>query len=293
MPSGPDSVTRALALARLDEIVDALGPSLHRSEFRNVDLDGEVVHLADRQKGIWNPAWLDATLSVLTTFENPYGDRELGEGVWEYKYRKGSTAGDNAKLHRAYELGVDVIYFRGLEGGRYEPIYPVRIVDSRPDERLVILAAKDLQRIDWREGVQPSLRRYAETMILRRLHQDAFRVTVLRAYESSCAVCRLQFEPLLDAAHIDRDRSEEGEPVIDNGLALCKLHHAAYDANIIGISPDYVVRTRLSVRNAIDGPVLEYALKGVHGQTIWMPRNASEHPNPLRLERRFREFQNA
>lgn len=258
-----------------------------------MDLNGEVIHLADRQKGIWNPAWLDATLSVLTTFGNPYGDRELGEGVWEYKYHKGSTAGDNVKLRRAYQLGVDVIYFRGLEDGRYEPIYPVRIVDSRPDERLVILAAKDLQRINWREGVQPSLRRYAETMILRRLHQDGFHKTVMRAYETSCAVCRLQYESLLDAAHIDRDKSDEGEPVIENGLALCKLHHAAYDANLIGITPEYVVRTRPSIRNADDGPMLEHALKGIHGQTIWTPKNPSEHPSPQRLARRFREFQNA
>jgi hypothetical protein len=34
---------------------------------------------------------------------------------------------------------------------------------------------------------------------------------------------------LLDAAHILPDGHPKGEPVVPNGLALCKLHHAAFD----------------------------------------------------------------
>jgi predicted restriction endonuclease len=34
---------------------------------------------------------------------------------------------------------------------------------------------------------------------------------------------------LLDAAHIILDTEPQGEPTVRNGLALCKIHHAAYD----------------------------------------------------------------
>ena len=37
------------------------------------------------------------------------------------------------------------------------------------------------------------------------------------------------------------------EAVVPNGLAICKLHHAAFDANILGIRPDYTVDLRLDV----------------------------------------------
>jgi len=47
-----------------------------------------------------------------------------------------------------------------------------------------------------------------------------------------------------------------------NGLALCKLHHAAFDANIIGVTPDLEVTVRLDVLQEIDGPMLQHGLQG-------------------------------
>ena len=47
---------------------------------------------------------------------------------------------------------------------------------------------------------------------------------------------------LLDAAHIIPDANEPlGQPVVPNGLPLSKIHHAAFDAYLIGIDPDYRV----------------------------------------------------
>lgn len=48
------------------------------------------------------------------------------------------------------------------------------------------------------------------------------------------------------AAHIIPDREEGGEPPVTNGLALCKLHHTAFDAFFLSIRPD---RERLEVRH--------------------------------------------
>jgi hypothetical protein len=35
--------------------------------------------------------------------------------------------------------------------------------------------------------------------------------------------------------------------MVENGLSLCKLHHSAYDAFIIGVTPDYVIQVRADI----------------------------------------------
>ena len=50
-------------------------------------------------------------------------------------------------------------------------------------------------------------------------------------------------------------------PEVRNGLALCKIHHAAYDHNIIGINADYNIEVREDVLAEIDGPMLKHGLQ--------------------------------
>ena len=133
-------------------------------------------------------------------------------------------------------------------------------------------------------------RRYASSLTLRRLHQAVFRPKVLRAYQSQCALCRLRHSPLLDAAHILPDHHHRGEPVVPNGLAMCKIHHAAYDANIIGIRPDCVVEVRSDILSEIDGPMLRHGLQEMHGTTIFVPRSRNDRPDPTRLDERWEQF---
>jgi putative restriction endonuclease len=83
-------------------------------------------------------------------------------------------------------------------------------------------------------------RRYALRAVKQRLHQASFREAVISAYDGRCAVSRLPEPLLLDAAHIVEDKDERlGQPVVPNGIQLSKIHHAAFDAHLIGIDPDY------------------------------------------------------
>jgi putative restriction endonuclease len=116
---------------------------------------------------------------------------------------------------------------------------------------------------------------------------------VLDAYERRCAVCGLPFAELLDAAHIKPD-SQGGAPSVPNGLALCKIHHGAFDTNIIGISPDYIVRVRESVLETFDGPTLQHAIKGMNGETLRkVPTSSGERPDRELLAERFEAFEAA
>src|SRR3989304_5380709 len=101
-------------------------------------------------------------------------------------------------------------------------------------------------------GVTPQ-RAYATAAVKVRLHQRRFRELVVSAYRVTCAMCRLRPGELLDAAHILADKDERGRPEVPNGLCLCKIHHAAYDANIVGVDPGYRVHVRRGGLGGGDG----------------------------------------
>jgi len=116
---------------------------------------------------------------------------------------------------------------------------------------------------------------------------------VLQAYETRCALCRLRHADLLDAAHIIRDADEGGLPVVPNGLALCKIHHAAYDRNILGVRPDLVIDVRRDILDEADGPMLRHGIQEMAGVRLTVPRQRSAHPDRDSLERRYEEFRAA
>jgi len=103
-------------------------------------------------------------------------------------------------------------------------------------------------------------------------------------------MCKLHHEELLDAAHIIPDSEEDGLPIVENGLSLCKIHHAAYDKNIIGIDPDYNIKVREDILSEVDGPMLKYGLQSLDGRKIILPNREIDFPNRDRLDRRYREF---
>ena len=133
-------------------------------------------------------------------------------------------------------------------------------------------------------------RRYATREAQFRLHQHRFRANVLRAYRTRCAVCTLREAPLLQAAHIIEDRDEGGSAAVVNGIALCAIHHLAYDRNLMGIDPDGVVHIGTRLLEEIDGPMLRVGLQGFHGSPITQPRDHRDRPDRARLATRFERF---
>jgi putative restriction endonuclease len=116
---------------------------------------------------------------------------------------------------------------------------------------------------------------------------------VLDAYKSQCAFCHLKHRELLDAAHIIPDNMPEGKSTIENGMSLCKLHHSAYDAFIVGVTPNYVIKIREDILEEEDGPVLQHGLKGLHGSMLILPSSKSHYPSKEALEWRYSRFTKA
>ena len=240
---------------------------------------------------IWNPRDLAATLAVVSSPDGRYADAEVEGGLFRYDYRAGSDQGDNAKLRRAYELGLPIILLRKLSNNVYRPWFPTYVVADDRTGRQFMLALDEVQRA-LADTANPSEleRRYAERLVRQRLHQGEFRARVIRAYDTRCAVCHLGHGRLLDASHIVEDGQPLGQPVVPNGLSLCKIHHAAYDSDLLGISPDLVVAVNHELLNEVDGPMLRHGLQEMHGRSINVPARRTDAPDRSRLDLRYQRF---
>jgi putative restriction endonuclease len=293
-----DWLARQAAFYYLDELVAEYGQALPWEPLRDgFDFEGERVTLVG-VRGIWKPQCLDLPISIRTSPANPYGDTTGADGLLRYRYFQDDPSHpDNVGLRECFTRGVPLIYFDGLERGWYAPLWPLILVQDDPVTLTVVGACDDLNELQL--GVSGGAdvgarRRYATRLAVVRLHQARFRQDVLRAYARSCSVCRLGHLELLDAAHIIADHSEGGgQPVVPNGLALCKIHHAAFDANLIGVRPDCVVEVQPDVLREADGPMLKHGLQAIHHQRIHVPHRSSDRPDPDRLEIRYTEFRQA
>jgi putative restriction endonuclease len=192
-----------------------------------------------------------------------------------------------------------LIYNFGVTKGSYLPVWPVFVVGDDPRTLVFRVEADDpLYAPIVGENTDTNLerearRRYVTATTKRRLHQVSFRQRVLLAYRTTCAVCRLGHEELLDAAHILPDAHPRGEPIVPNGLSLCKLHHAAFDRNILGVHPDLHVEIRMDILREEDGPMLQHGLQGFHEIRIGIPRAAALQPDRGFLEERYDIFRRA
>ncbi|MFN0149787.1 MAG: HNH endonuclease [bacterium] len=230
----------------------------------------------------------------------PYEDAIDGAGQLNYRYRgTDPDHRDNRALRLAMKNRVPLIYMFGVSAGEYLPVYPAFVAGDDP-WGLTFKVSFDESRLAAADGAyeQPhavdARRAYITRVTVQRLHQAAFRDRVLRAYLERCAVCRLRHKELLDAAHIVPDSRPAGDPVVPNGLALCKLHHAAFDKHILGIRPDLVIEIRREILEEHDGPMLRHGLQALQGQSLAaLPRQPLLQPGRRYLEERYDMFRRA
>ena len=272
--------------------------SLSREDLEGFEFQGKRFRLIDAQGGIWNPSasytstWphtgLQATLAITTTLDSPYQDSVLSDDLVRYDYQAGGPGGKNNKLRKAMELQLPLLWLKQQPSRRFVPVRVV-VVDDHPGENFCHIAPEisphDLLIKD--SAIEKS---YARREAKVRLHQKEFRAVVLDAYGCKCAICSLKHKPLLEAAHITPDRDERSTAEVSNGLSLCRIHHTAYDVNILGISPDLTVHISESVLGEVDGPMLQHGIKDMHGRQIWVPSRQADKPDADRLHERFEQF---
>lgn len=292
-----EEAIRAAALAWLADVTLGGTVPISRAQLANdFYVAGERFPLVDRGRGIRKPQGWRAALSIMTAHGRPYADDEGPDGLHRYKLRRDQRGtAENESLRAAMRDQAPLIWFYGVRPGLFSAIFPVWLIAEEPDEDQFVLALTDAQRsVSPHSPVEESFRRYLLAETKRRLHQPVFASQVMLAYETRCAVCKIGHRELLDAAHIIPDNEPRGEPVIPNGLALCKIHHAAYDRNILGIRPDYVIEIHHRLLDEVDGPMLRHGLQDHHGRPLMqVPARRAELPDPDRLMERYARFRAA
>lgn len=298
-----DTIVRTLAFDWLERQVSIHGDVLARDLLlQGFEFEGKRVGLISPAQGIFKPRVMPRwPLTITTSPNSPYADNFADEHHLLYKYRGNNPQHpDNVGLREAGQLRLPLLYLIGIRPSRYLAVWPVYVVKDNPGALTFTVMADDRRSIpdqleeqldsEKEDDAKELRRRYFTAAVRQRAHQRTFRELVLDAYQNQCAMCRLRHRELLDAGHIIPDAEETGEPVVSNGLALCKIHHAAFDRNIIGIRPDYRMEVREDILAERDGPMLRYGLQALHEENIQVPSNESHRPAREALELRYERF---
>ena len=119
------------------------------------------------------------------------------------------------------------------------------------------------------------------------IRDAAFRKIVISLYGQRCAFCGLRIisldsQNIVDGAHI-KPFSEFRDDRFDNGLALCKNHHWAFDRGWFSINNDYriiIPHDRFTEESPRDTrPMREF-----DGEQIILPTQAAHYPRPESLD---------
>jgi len=129
-------------------------------------------------------------------------------------------------------------------------------------------------------------RRVQLVEIMRAFRDARFRPLVLQAYRSTCAICGTALK-LVDAAHIIPVSDPRGDDDVTNGLALCRLHHAAYDTGLIGVRSDYTVILNSAAARRLEQVRLDGGLAAFRAglpNAIRVPNELEVRPSPRKLK---------
>lgn len=303
MNSFPDHAIRAAAFAEVRRLLSIRGDLASADLRGGFVFQGARIPLINPQRGIFKPRQMTHLLSIRTVYPRSgarvwyddqrqvHGQIYKGDDVIDYAFMGADPqAADNRWLRQAMEDRVPIIYFLGVAPGMYQPILPTYVVgwDARGLKAEIAFGLQEAKAVEF--PVSAGERRYALREVKQRLHQASFREAVISAYGGRCAVTGLPEQRLLDAAHIVADSNEEfGHAIVPNGLPLSKIHHAAFDAHLIGIDADYRIHVSRRLLEQKDGPMLEL-LKQTHGAPLHLPNREKDRPDRRRLELRFDVF---
>lgn len=298
-----DQALRLAAFREVRRLADLNGDLTSRDLGAGFQYDGQRIPLINPQRGIFKPTQMGFLLSIRTVYPRPgarvwYDDqrhvhRQIYEGDEAVDYAfmgQRAEAAENRWLREAMENAVPFIYFLGIAPGVYRALIPSFVIAWDAAGLKARIAFRAEEEADLGVPQTAVERRYALRQVKQRLHQASFREAIISAYRGRCALSGLHEPVLLDAAHIIEDKNEKlGQPVVQNGLPLAKTHHAAFDAHLIGIDPDFRVHISQRILEQRDGPTLE-ALKRLHLEPIQLPRRDKDRPDRDRLAMRYEIF---
>lgn len=167
---------------------------------------------------------------------------------------------------------------------------PLHLFRRPPEVELLQTASRGDEPAPEDVETVPRERREVVRTITEWSRRRDFRIRVLNAYGHRCALCQVQLE-LIQAAHIIPVGAPGSSDLTSNGLALCLLHHGAYDDSLIGVREDYHIIANnaklgeLQRKNLASG---EQMLRSLVCSTILLPQRQADWPRPEFLQEGLR-----
>lgn len=176
----------------------------------------------------------------------------------------------------------------------FRPEFLVEYALNAKSLHLTGKAANDMYLLNNLEALTPAKieqignleRKIVITQIAKKFRASDFRKRVLGAYGQRCAFCGVQLE-LIDAAHIIPVAAPSSNDETANGIALCKLHHAAFDRNLVSFDEKYKIEVsetesaRLTAAN-LSGGLKEF--KKNLRTAISLPIDRRDYPPALYIK---------
>lgn len=154
-------------------------------------------------------------------------------------YNKG-----NEEVAIAFKPNFFIEYIKSLESLH-------SFVESEEDLSVLESIAKDPEVVnDTQIELTTEKRRIALQTVRKKLRDSSFQNRVLTAYNYRCAMCGLQLD-LVQAAHIVPVSHEQGTDYTSNGMALCALHHYAYDRGLVFVDEEYSIELNQNKLNKL------------------------------------------
>lgn len=245
---------------------------------------------------------------VFANEDGPYGD-SVTEGRFEYigEGLSGDQSTDspgNSTLIDACSSDIPVHFFyKRADGENWEYQGLVEVVGYEFSERdgrdVLVFTMEHRQQADEHqpsrtqiEEEKTDLQQATEsapqltedqaeyTESRRRARDRAFTELVRDAYDEQCAICGEAREtpdgnPEVEAAHI-YPKHKGGSDDVRNGLALCKLHHWAFDTGWLSLSDDYeILVIEAPDRNGY------HEFKRLENGSIQLPDSDEANPHPM------------
>lgn len=181
--------------------------------------------------------------------------RLQGDGFWQLQNAERCSTFGSSRQPPAGEL-VEFNVAGGFDKQHYD-----QLIKSK---KLINSLARQILEAHFTESIQEELADELgfELQLLRKQRDPLFRQQVLRAYNYECAICGYNMRHdntsvALEAAHI-KWKQYGGPCEIPNGLALCAIHHKAFDKGSIGLDESM----RAQVSEAVNG-------SGIVGRLFW------------------------
>lgn len=260
-------------------------------DYEFIERDGRdvlVFTMEHRDTGMTRDAedWLDAVRKELAQYQKQHEERvvHLGE-IYDFSEKRlASKFTENDHVRAKIRQTLQRLRDRGeVDFLDEDGTYRINDLDFNTEIDRESSEANEsrTQEPDSEPQLTEDEERFTETR--RRARDSEFIEAVREAYNQTCVICGSSREtpdgrPEVEAAHI-YPKSEDGADDVRNGVALCRLHHWAFDTGWLSFTDDHEILVK-------DVPEREgyYEFKQLEGDSLVLPEEGSVEPHPTYLQ---------